>query len=82
MANDYGVHLTRQVAAQIEVLRHAQSMSLDDLARASGMHRTSIGLIVRGRRGLTIERAADLARALGVPLSELIAEAERDLDES
>lgn len=68
--------MTLHVAEVIQQRRVGQGMSLDELGRRSGLHRTSVGLIVRGRRGLTIETAAELAAALGTTLSELIAAAE------
>jgi transcriptional regulator with XRE-family HTH domain len=77
VADDYGALLTRHVAEQLDAIRRERQLSLDQLAHESGMHRTSISLVFRGRRGLTIERASELAKALGVSLADLVAEAER-----
>jgi transcriptional regulator with XRE-family HTH domain len=54
-------------------------MTLEDLADRADMHRTSIGLIERGERSLTVRSAARLADALGIRLSDLVAHAERRL---
>jgi transcriptional regulator with XRE-family HTH domain len=79
--DDYGRRLTLAVAEKIQALRQVQALSLDDLAERSGLHPTSIGLIVRGRRGLTLASGAALSRALGVTLGELVSDAERELGE-
>lgn len=67
------------VAARIQELRVEQGLSLEAIADVAGLHRTSVGLVVRGERGLTISSGAEIARALGVKLSHLIADAERQL---
>lgn len=78
--DDYGQRLTLSVAAEIEMRRRAAKMSLEALADAAGLHRTSVGLIVRGKRGLTIDVAARLSVVLKAPLSELVLAAERSLE--
>jgi transcriptional regulator with XRE-family HTH domain len=57
--------------------RATAGLSQEDFADRCGLHRTYIGFIERGEKTVTIETANKLARALRVPLSELIAEAER-----
>lgn len=42
------------------------------------MHRTSLGLVERGERGLTIESAAKISEALNLSLGSLISLAEAD----
>lgn len=49
---------------------------MDRLADESGLHRTSIGLIERGLRSMTLDVVDRLAQSLGLRLSELIAEVE------
>lgn len=68
--------LDEALASRIKALRLERSMPLADLADFAGLHRTSLGLIERGKRGLSVNAAARLAEALGMRLSELIAEAE------
>ncbi|MDQ1628123.1 MAG: hypothetical protein QOI54_1867 [Actinomycetota bacterium] len=48
---------------------------MEELALRAGVHRTSIGLIERGRRGLTLEVAARLTAAVGIRLGDVINEA-------
>ena len=59
--------------------RTARGLSQERLAHRAGLHRTYVGLIERGLRKPTIEVGHALARALGVPLSELVREAEKHL---
>ncbi len=73
--------MTLSVVAEIEVRRRAANLSLESLAHAAGLHRTSVGLIVRGKRGLTVDVAARLSLVLGIPLSGLIDAAELSLED-
>ena len=52
-------------------------MSRETLAERAGLHQTYIGLIERGMRNPSLDAADAIAEALGVRLSELIAEAEQ-----
>ena len=57
-------------------LRVARGVSQEDLAHLSGMHRTYLGGIERGERNLSYANLKRLSRALGVPASQLLAQAE------
>jgi transcriptional regulator with XRE-family HTH domain len=74
--DDFGQRLTLLVAQRVQALRKERGWSLEALAAAAGLHRTTVGLVVRGERGLTLASAGQLAVALDVRLSELVAEAE------
>ncbi len=66
--------------AFVAVVRHHRKLtglSQEALAHAAGVHRTYIGMLERGERNPTIDVAAQIAAALGFPLSKLIGEAER-----
>jgi ribosome-binding protein aMBF1 (putative translation factor) len=69
--------LSRLVAEQFAVARRERGWSLERLADEAQLHRTSVGLIERGRRSMTLEVADRIARSLGLALSSVIAEAER-----
>lgn len=56
--------------------RERQGLTYEDMAAASGLHRTTVGLYERSERGPTIEAALQIADALGVSLSELLRKAE------
>lgn len=60
----------------MQVLRLEQGLTLEQLADRANVHRTSIGLLERGERGPSVAIASQLARALGHPLSALMAKAE------
>lgn len=46
---------------------------------ASGLHRTYVGGVERGERNLGLLNVFAIARGIGVPVAELIVEAERML---
>lgn len=49
-------------------------MSLAELAVRSGVSRNILADVEEGRRGLLYERLGDIAKALDVPMSELVAD--------
>lgn len=59
-----------------QALRASQGLTLEQLADAARVHRTSVGLVERGERSPSVAFAVRLAQALGYPLSELIAKAD------
>lgn len=67
------------VSALLELmraLRSDQGLTHEDLADKASIHRTTVGLLERGERTPSVEVAANIANALGYPLSELISKAE------
>jgi transcriptional regulator with XRE-family HTH domain len=60
-------------------VRSAQGLSQEELGFKSGLDRTYISGIERGTRNPTLESLWRIARALNVPASDLIREAERNL---
>ncbi len=57
-------------------MREQQGLTIEQFADMAGVHRTTIGLLERQERTPTLQVATQIAAALGVPLSELIQEAE------
>lgn len=57
--------------------RMANGLSQEALAERSDIHHTHVGLIERGQRNASLDVAYRIAHALGLPLSTLIAEAEK-----
>lgn len=57
-------------------------LSQEGLAELAGMHRTYVSEIERGLRNPSFRNLFKLATALEVPLSELVAQAERTVTSS
>lgn len=60
------------LATIIYELRKELGMSLEEIAKKTGLHRTTIGLIERGEREPTVETASKIAEAMNKPLAELL----------
>lgn len=63
--------LTAHLAARLRTLRAARGLTLDALARASGVSRSMISLIERGQASATAVVLERLATALGLTLAAL-----------
>ena len=61
----------------VKTHREAKGFSRAGLAEKAGLHQTYIGLLERRERSPNLDTANSIARALGVPLSKLIIEAEK-----
>lgn len=70
--------LTAALAASVQAARHARGLSTEALAQRSGVSRAMIGKIERGQAQATAALLGRLSAALGMTLSELVADAERD----
>ncbi len=55
----------------IRAIRKSKGWSQEELAEASGLHRTYIGSIERGEQNVSLKNIKRLADALGVPLADL-----------
>jgi transcriptional regulator with XRE-family HTH domain len=69
--------LTPILGANLRRLRIRRGLSLERLARASGVSRAMLGQIELGQSTPTINVVWKIARALGVPFSALIGQSER-----
>lgn len=70
--------LAPRIGAVVRQLREATGLSQEELAEQAGLHRTYISLVERGRRNITVDALSQIAEALDVYPSRLIAEAEKD----
>ena len=57
---------------KVRQARLALGWSQEELAHASGLHRTYIGAIERGERNVSIQNITRLARALNTSASQLL----------
>jgi transcriptional regulator with XRE-family HTH domain len=65
-AETFGANVTRE--------RERQGMSVRALGREATVHRHEVGQLERGERDPRLSTMTRLARALDVPLSDLVAE--------
>ena len=77
-ASDTAPTLARRFGVVVRRLRNRARWSQEEFAFQVGIHRTYIGAIERGEKTVTIETAAKIARALGMPLSQLFVALEED----
>lgn len=69
--------LSTELGAVISKLRRELLLSQEELASIAGLHRTYVSLLERGCKSPTIATLENIAQALGVPLSHLVALAEQ-----
>lgn len=62
------------VGRRIRELRQKRGLTQEQLALKSGVTRPILNEVENGKRGLLFERLYDIAEALEVPASELMAE--------
>ena len=60
----------------IQARRKQLTLTQEQLARRSGMHRTYVSDIERGERNLSLESIYNISKGISTPLSVLFAEAE------
>jgi transcriptional regulator with XRE-family HTH domain len=56
---------------RMKLLRVSRGWSQEQLAEAAGMHRTFVGQVERGQRGLNVLGLWKLAGAFGIPIGDL-----------
>lgn len=61
---------------RMKVLRVSHGWSQEQLAEAAGMHRTFIGQVERGQRGMNILGLWRFSRAFGIPIGDLFTDVE------
>jgi transcriptional regulator with XRE-family HTH domain len=73
-----GHSISRAFGTVVRKRREGSGLSQEKLADLAGIHRTYISSIERGKVRLGLDVAKKVADALRVPLSDLIAQAERE----
>jgi len=62
----------------LKLKRTARGLSQEDFGELIGLHRTFVGLLERGERGINIAELPGIARALGLRQADLLPEAVDD----
>jgi transcriptional regulator with XRE-family HTH domain len=70
-APDHGDELARTFGARVRALRDAAGMTLEQLAKSSGVSRAMLSKVERGEKSPTIGIASRIARSLQASLTEL-----------
>jgi transcriptional regulator with XRE-family HTH domain len=63
-----------RLGATIRHLREARGWAQDELAHRASLHRTYIGGVERGERNISVVNICQVAKALGVHPSKLLAD--------
>jgi transcriptional regulator with XRE-family HTH domain len=66
-------HFLQGIGHRVHELRTARGLTQAALAERCALHRTFIGSVERGERNVSILNLRGIARALRVPLTELLA---------
>ena len=73
---DAGERIEATARRRLRTLRQARGWTLDDLAARAHVGASTISRIETGQRRLALDHLATLARALGVPVDDLLADDE------
>ncbi|EFH9397034.1 helix-turn-helix domain-containing protein [Escherichia coli] len=65
---------------KINDIRVEKNLTIEQLADLASVHRTTIGLIIRNERSPSLQMAKQITDALGIHLSEIIAQIEVEIE--
>jgi transcriptional regulator with XRE-family HTH domain len=63
---------TEIFVANVNALVDGGEISISEIARRAGVNRVNVSLLLSGKQGVTIERAEKIAKAIALPLEDLI----------
>lgn len=66
------VDIQKQFGDKIRKIRKQNGISQEELASRAGLHRTYMSDIERGSRNVSIKNIEKIAKALGVPIKDLV----------
>ena len=66
-----------ELGKHLRTAREAAGLSQEELASGAGLHRVYISLLERDKRSPTLNVLERLCKTLSVPVSKLVAEAEK-----
>ena len=64
--------VTAKFGEKLRKLRKERGVSQEELAARAGLHRTYVSSVERGERNVSLETIDKLARALGLPMGDLM----------
>lgn len=64
--------IAEKLGANVRTRRQKLQLSQEDLAEASGLHRTYVGSVERGERNVSLENIVLIAEALGCNAADLL----------
>lgn len=70
--NSVSMEITKAVGSTIRNLRTEQSLSQEELADLTNLHRTYISSVERGKRNISIKNLEKIAKALKVKISNIL----------
>lgn len=70
--NESNLSARQLFARNIRLARKELGMSQEDMAEASGLHRTYVGDVERGERNISIDNMEKMAMAVNKRLTELL----------
>lgn len=68
--------LRKRLGQAIKRRRAAEGISQEELADRAGVHRTYMGSVERGERNVSLDNVERIARALDLPVWQLLKDAE------
>src|SRR5256885_1426263 len=72
----------KDIGRRVRAIRNARGISQADLAKILGTHQTGVSQVEVGRRGLTLQQVAKLAKVLHVSVDEILGQAREDAGEA
>lgn len=69
--------ISKHFGTVLRALRTEAGLTQERLAERATVHPTYIGLVERGLRNCSLDVADQISKSLGVPLSEMLEQAER-----
>lgn len=75
----YGQDIQAAIAEQLRAERAIKGIILEDLAKASGVSKVTLHRYIHAQRDIPLTTLAEICRALGVPLGEIIRRADERL---
>lgn len=77
---NYGTEIQQAIAVQIKAEMAASGLKQADLIKATGIVGSTLSRYLNAGRDIPLPVFVDICQALGLPINELVARAQRRLD--